>query len=192
MLVLKRTTPVTPIAKSASFFSENSFTCLGVMICSARCFRSSGRTGCIGREWRSPFTRTVGGRPTLRCRSDPARRTICEIACLKLNGAAVGAPSSPGRSAMGIHAEKDLAEFDRLRVLHAHFSYDAGEVRLDLVHDFHRLDDADRLPRGDPLPRLSCPLGPRLRRRAKGSGPRRLDLLERRDGGGAGRLGPIA
>src|SRR6266508_2426067 len=146
MLVRNRPTPGTPIAKSASFFSANSLTCRGVMICSARCLRSSGRTGCICRARRSPFTRTVGGRPTFRWRSEPARCTICEMACLKLNGDAVGGPSSPGSSAIGVHPEKDLAELDRLRVFHADLPHSAAEFRLNLVHDLHRLDDAHRLP----------------------------------------------
>src|ERR1041385_8389664 len=163
MLVRNRPTPGTPIAKSASFFSANSLTWRGVMICSARCLRSSGRTGCMARPKRSPLTRTVGGRPTLRCRSDPARCTICEIACLKLNGAVVGGPSSPGRSAIGVDPEKDLAEFDRLCVLDAHFADHAAEFRLDFVHDLHRLDDAHRLPRGDPRADLEVRLGSRLR-----------------------------
>ena len=49
MLVRNRPTPGTPIAKSASFFSANSLTCRGVMICSASSFRSSGLTGGISR-----------------------------------------------------------------------------------------------------------------------------------------------
>src|SRR5436309_9882727 len=176
MLVRNRPTPGTPIAKSASFFSANSLTCRGVMICSARCLRSSGRTGCICRARRSPFTRTVGGRPTLRCRSEPARCTICEIACLKLNGAALGGPSMPGRSAIGVHPEKDLTELDRLRVLDAHLADHAAEFRLDLVHDLHRLDDAHRLTRGDPRADLEIGLGSRLLCRVQGFAHMRLDL----------------
>src|SRR5262245_22122006 len=146
MFVRNRPTPGTPIAKSASFRSANSFTCRGVMICSARCFSSSGRTGSIGSACRSPLTRMVGGRPTLRCRSEPPRCTICEIACLKLNGAALVSAAKPVGSAMGINPEKNLSELDRLRVLDADLPNHAAELRLDLVHDFHRLDDANRLP----------------------------------------------
>ncbi len=78
-------TPGTPIAKSASFFSANSFTCRGVMICSARSFRSSGLSGGMSSAVSSPLTRMVGGRPTLSSRSEPLRCTIWAIACLKLN-----------------------------------------------------------------------------------------------------------
>src|SRR5688500_12102040 len=141
MLVRKRPTPGTPIAKSASFRSANSFTCRGVMICSARSLRSSGLSGAVSSETSSPLSRTVGARPTLSSRSEPLRCTICEMACLKLNGGAAAA----GVSAIGIHPEEDLAEFDGLRILHADLADDAAEFGFDLVHDLHRLDDADRL-----------------------------------------------
>ena len=85
MLVRKRPTPGTPIAKSASFFSANSFTCRGVMTCSASGFRSSGLSGGMSSPASSPFTRTVGGRPTLSSRSDALRWTIWAMVFLKLN-----------------------------------------------------------------------------------------------------------
>src|SRR5687768_2468151 len=179
MLVRNRPTPGTPMAKSASFFSANSFTCRGVMICSARCLSSSGRTGSIGRASRSPLTRTVGGRPTFRCRSDPPRCTIWEMACLKLNGAAAAGASSPGKSAMGIHPEEDLAKLDRLGILDTDFPDDPAELRFDLIHDFHRFDDADRLPRRHPGACLEIGLRARLRRSVERSEERRLDFLER-------------
>src|SRR5262245_13182541 len=144
MLVRKRPTPGTPIAKSASLRSANSFTWRGVMICSARCLSSSGRIGCIGRAWRSPLTRTVGGRPTLSSRSDACRCTICEIACLKLNGGGPLTPSLPSGSPMRIHPEEGLAELDRLSVLDGDFANGPAELGLDLVHDLHRFDDANR------------------------------------------------
>src|SRR5512141_2828224 len=151
MLVRKRPTPGTPIAKSASFFSANSLTCRGVMICSASCLRSSGLSGCMSSALSSPLTRTVGARPTLSRRSDPPRCTICAIACLKLNccppeaGAAAGA--GVVGSAIGVHAEEGLPELDGLRVFDQHLADDPRDLGLDLVHDLHRLDDADRLAR---------------------------------------------
>ena len=50
------------MAKSASFFSANSLTCRGVMICSASSFRSSGLTGGISRAVQLAV-QPDGGRP---------------------------------------------------------------------------------------------------------------------------------
>src|SRR5437879_8125023 len=149
-LVRKRPTPGTPIAKSASLCSANSFTCRGVMICSASDFSSSGLSGAVLRATSSPFTRIVAGRPTLSSRSDALRWTICVIACLKLN---VGALAE-GASAMWIHSEENLPELDRLRVLDPHLAHHPGHLGLDFVHDLHRFDDAHHLPRGDAAPHL--------------------------------------
>src|ERR1041384_5840211 len=41
--------------------------------------------------------------------------------------------------------EEGLAVFHRLAVLHEDRLHRAARVRLDLVHELHRLDDADRL-----------------------------------------------
>src|ERR1700737_1863256 len=167
MLVRKRPTPGTPMAKSASFFSENSFTWRGVMICSASSFRSSGLTGGISRPCSSPFSRMVGGRPTLSNRSDAFRCTICEIACLKLKvdcGAAAALAS-----AIGIYPEQSLAELDRLAVLDRDLSNHPGDLRLDLIHDLHRFDDADGLPRTDSVTHLDVSFRPRLGRLVEGA-----------------------
>src|SRR5919109_3492487 len=126
MLVRNRPTPGTPIAKSASFFSANSFTCRGVITCSARALRSSGLSGGISRLSSSPLTRTVGGRPTLRSRSEALRWTIWPMVFLKLN-AETGAPDTAADSAIGVHSEKDLAELDRLRVVHQDLAHHAGD-----------------------------------------------------------------
>src|SRR6185503_17657690 len=139
MLVRKRPTPGTPMAKSASFFSANSFTCRGVMICSASSFRSSGLSGCISSAVSSPLRRTVGCRPTLSSRSDPLRWTICEMACLKLKRGAV-APAAVA-SAIRIYPVQDLAVLDRRGILDAHFANDTRDFGLDLVHDLHCLDN---------------------------------------------------
>src|SRR5437899_7686543 len=135
------------MAKAVSFFSANSFTWRGVMICSARCLSSSGRIGCMASGRSSPLTRMVGGRPTLSSKSEPCRCTIWEMACLKLKGGI--APSEESGSDIRIHPEEDLAELDRLRVFDADFPHHAPELGLDLVHDLHRLNDADGLTRAD-------------------------------------------
>src|SRR5688500_14786931 len=147
--------PGTPIAKSASLCSANSFTCFGVMTCSASDFRSSGRMAgnCVG--VRSPLQRSVGGRPTLRCRSEAFCLIIsCRIA-LKLNGvaAAGGAPWAGAVAvglAIGIDPEKHLAVLHRVGILGGHFLDYACELGLDLIHDLHRFDDAENLPLRDP------------------------------------------
>src|SRR5919112_2997168 len=166
MLVRNRPTPGTPMAKSASFFSANSLTWRGVMTCSASSFRSSGLTGGISRVCSSPLRRIVGGRPTLSSRSEALRWTIWAMVCLKLN---VDAPlDSAGvtaaGSAIGIDPEEDLPELDRLGVVDQHLAHHASELGLDLVHDLHRFDDADRLPRRDPGPDLHVRVRARLGR----------------------------
>src|SRR5215211_2901706 len=184
MLVRKRPTPGTPMAKSASFFSANSLIWRGVMTCSASAFTSSGLTGGISSGWSSPLSRIVGGRPTLSSRSDAFRCTIWAMVCLKLNvetdEPAAGAVLGGGASAIGIHPEEDLAELHRLRVVHHDLAHDAGDLGLDLVHDLHRLDDAHRLPRGDPRPHLDVGIGARLGRLVERAHHWRLDVLEQR------------
>src|SRR5258705_11340263 len=155
--VRNRPTPGTPMAKSASLCSANSFTWRGVMICSARDFSSSGLSGCVSSATRSPFTRMVAGRPTLRSRSEPLRWTIWVMACLKLNAAPCGA------SAMRIDSEEGLSEFHGLRAFQAYLFHHALHLRLDFVHDLHRFDDAHDLPRRHPAPRLHVRRGARLR-----------------------------
>src|SRR5215213_3003200 len=182
MLVRKRPTPGTPMAKSASFFSANSLTCLGVMICSARSFRSSGLTGGISRAWSSPFSRTVGGRPTLSSRSEAFRCTIWEIACLKLK-LDCGAAAAFG-SAIGINPEENLAKLDRLTIFDGDLSNGPRDLCLYLVHDLHRLDDADGLAGAHPVSDLDVGLRSWLRGLVKGPYHGRTDLLQMRCSGG--------
>src|ERR1051325_6150499 len=51
---------------------------------------------------------------------------------------------SPG-SAKRLHQEERLPELDRLAVLHHHLDDAARHLGLDLVHQLHRLDDAEHL-----------------------------------------------
>src|SRR6267142_1737469 len=173
-LVRNRPTPGTPMAKSASLCSANSFTWRGVMICSASDFSSSGLSGWVSRATRSPFTRMVAGRPTLSSKSDPFRCTICVIACLKLNAGRLLCVASP----MRIHPEKGLSELHRLRVLRGDFPDHPGDLGLDLVHDLHRLDDAHHLPHGHAAPDLDVGLRPGLRGLVERAHHRGLDLEE--------------
>src|SRR6267143_1260169 len=149
------------------------------MICSASDFSSSGLSGVVSSPTSSPFTRMVAGRPTLSSRSEPLRCTIVVMACLKLKAAA-------GASGMGIHPEEDLPEFDRLRVLHAHFLDDSADLGLDLVHDLHRFDDAHHLPHVHAAPDLHVGLCPGLGRRIKRPDHGRFDLEQLGAGGGGG------
>src|SRR4029077_4967184 len=174
-LVRNRPTPGTPMAKSASLCSANSFTCRGVMICSASDFSSSGFNGVLSSGTSSPFTRIVAGRPTLSRRSEALRWTICVMAPLKLK---VAWPD--GASGMGIHSEKGLSELDGLGVLHQDLPHDAGDLGLDFVHDLHRFDDADHLPGRHPAPGFRVQLGARLGRGIERPHHGGLDLHEMR------------
>src|SRR5881628_800276 len=176
-LVRNRPTPGTPIAKSASLCSANSFTCRGVMICSASDFNSSGLRGDDeSSATSSPFTRMVAGRPTLSSRSEALRWTIWVMAALKLN---VACPAW-GASGMGVHPEEELSELDGLRVLHQHLPHHARDLGLDFVHDLHRFDDADDLAGRDPAPGLDVGLGTGLRGRVVRPHHGRLDLHQMR------------
>src|SRR6478735_3957884 len=189
--------PVTPVTStsprgrteissstSGSLSSLTSFTWRGVMICSASVFSSSGFIGGISSGVRSPFKRMVGGRPTLSRRSDPPRCTICEIAPLKLNAGPVAGAAAGAASAIGVHPEEDLPELDRRGIHGGHFLDDPRDLGLDLVHDLHRLDDADHLARLHPGPDLGVRRRPRLGGPVEGPDHRRLDLLQRRRRGG--------
>src|SRR5947199_1977562 len=133
------------------------------MICSASDLSSSGLSGAVSSATRSPFTRMVAGRPTFSSKSEPLRCTICVIACLKLNAGRF-CVASP----MRIHPEKDLAELHRLRVLRGDFANNARDLGLDLVHDLHRLDDANHLPDVHPAAHSDIGLCSRLGRLIEG------------------------
>src|SRR5213592_4825548 len=154
------------------------------MICSASDFSSSGFSGAMSSPIRSPFTRTVAGRPTLSSRSEAPRWTICVMACLKLNDGPVC-----GASGMRIHPKERLSELDGLGVLHQDLADQPRDLGLDLVHDLHGFDDAHHLPRGDAAPHLRVGLRPRLGSGVERPHHGRLDLhqvaRERRGNGGA-------
>src|SRR5205085_12018999 len=101
-----------------------------------------------------------GARPTLSSRSEPFLSTIILMAFWKKAADALGGDGGPavGTVAVGsdmrLDPEQDLAELDRRRVLGRHFAHRAGDFGLDLVHDLHRLDDAERLAGVDPGPGL--------------------------------------
>src|SRR5512133_3403244 len=140
------------------------------MSCSASVLRSSGRSGVCSSGSSSPSTRIVGGRPTLRCRSDPLRRTIsCSTALKLMVGCVVGDGGTCSMMggcvglAIGIDLEEDLAVLDRLRVLNEDLANDAGVIRLDLVHDLHRFDDAHDLSLRHTVADGDVRLGARLR-----------------------------
>src|SRR6266404_633699 len=177
-LVRNRPTPGTPIAKSASLCSANSFTWRGVMICSASDFSSSGLSGDESSGTSSPFTRMVAGRPTLSSRSDALRWTIWVMAALKLK---VACPAC-GASGMRVHPEEELAELDGLGVLHEHLPYHTRDFGLDFIHDLHRFDDADHLARRHPASGLDVRLGPGLRGGIVGPHHGGLDLHQVRRG----------
>src|SRR3989441_8296149 len=188
-LVRNRHTPGTPIAKSASLCSANSFTWRGVIICSASDFSSSGLSGDESSGTSSPFTRMVAGRPTLSRRSDALRWTICVMAALKLK---VACPAC-GASGMRVHPEEELAELDGLGVLHEHLPYHARDFGLDFIHDLHRFDEADHLARRHPASGLDVRLGTGLRGGIEGPHHGCLDLHQvRRSRGRRRRYGGAA
>src|SRR5690606_34570598 len=61
-------------------------------------------------------------------------------------------PDSWGRSRFGLDAEEHVSVLDGLRVLDADLADDARDLRLELVHELHRLEDAERLPLHHPAP----------------------------------------
>src|SRR3954466_11906810 len=124
--------PGTPMAKSHSLSSPNCLIWRGVINCSARLLRSSGLSGgCSFIPSSSPLTRKVGGRPTLRWRSDPLRLIISCRTALKFIGdeAAAAVPVS-GAAGLAIRrdSEQDLAVLHGLSVLHQDLAHDAGEL----------------------------------------------------------------
>src|SRR5260221_5122851 len=169
--------PGTPMAKSHSLFSVNSFTCRGVINCSARPLRSSGGMGGIWSGASSPCRRRVGGRPTFRWRSDAPRCTSWCSTALKLKvlgppaaAAPAGAAGATG-SAIAVDAEERLARLHGRGGGRQDFSYHARHLALLLVYDIHRLAEAQPLFLRDPRAYGDIRLGPRLPRPVESPDP---------------------
>src|SRR6185437_3333445 len=90
-----------------------------------------------------------------------------------------------------VELEEQLAVLDRLSVLGVDPPNDPLLLGLDLVHQLHRLEDADGLAGADRVAFLDERRRPRRRRAVEGADHRRLDLdrarVERRRGGRGGR-----
>src|SRR5438067_13935312 len=74
-----------------------------------------------------------------------------------------------------LELEQQLPEFDGLRVLHVDRPDDPLAVGLDLVHEFHRLEDAQGLAGADRVADLDERRRARLRRPVERADHRRLD-----------------
>src|SRR3569623_1399145 len=72
-----------------------------------------------------------------------------------------------------LDGEERLAELDRLGVLGVDLGDHPVDVRLDLVHQLHRLDDAEHLPLLDPGADLDERAGVGRRRPIEGADDRR-------------------
>src|SRR5690242_7970047 len=81
----------------------------------------------------------------------------------------------PLRGCASFDHEERLAELDRLAVLAQDLADRPGGVRLDLVHDLHRFDDADRLADLDDAADLDEGRGTGARRAVERADHRRLD-----------------
>src|SRR2546423_5475145 len=79
-----------------------------------------------------------------------------------------------GPAVQGLQVEEKLAELDRLGVLDVDRADDALDVGLHLVHELHRLEDAERLARRDRVALLDERRRPRLRGAVEGAHHRRL------------------
>src|SRR5215211_5660407 len=75
----------------------------------------------------------------------------------------------------GLEVEERLAVLDGLTVLDVNRADDALDLRLHLVHELHRLEDAERLARRDSVTLLDERGRARLRRPVKGADHRSLD-----------------
>src|SRR5579862_5299059 len=71
--------------------------------------------------------------------------------------------------------EEQLAVFDGLRVPDVDRAHDALDLGLDLVHQLHRLEDAERLPGRDRIALFDERGRTRLRRAIEGADHRALD-----------------
>src|SRR5918911_2944361 len=77
-----------------------------------------------------------------------------------------------------LELEEELSVLHGLRVLGVDRADDPLDVRLHLVHELHRLEDAERLAGGDGIALLDERRRARLRRAVEGADHRRLDAYE--------------
>src|SRR5580704_383500 len=78
----------------------------------------------------------------------------------------------------GAQREQRLPVFHRLAILNEYANHLAADVRFDLVHQFHGLDDANHLPDGDIVTDLDERIGVRTGRSVIGADDWRLDDVE--------------
>src|SRR3954464_6877923 len=93
-------------------------------------------------------------------------------------GAAVSGAAAVAAACVGlairVYAEKHLTVLHGLSVLGEHLANGAAVLGLDLVHDLHRLDDAEDLTLRHAIANGDIRLRPRLRCVVKGPHHRRL------------------
>src|SRR5262245_45204357 len=77
-----------------------------------------------------------------------------------------------------LELEQELSELDGLRVVDVDRADDPLALRLDLVHQLHRLEDAERLAGPDGVADLHERRSVRVRRPVEGADHRRLDAQE--------------
>src|SRR5919112_6623185 len=82
------------------------------------------------------------------------------------------------RLTLGPDAEERLIVLHALRILDQYLYHLARDVRENLVHQLHRLDDAQSLPDPDVIPDLDVILLPRRRRPVKGPDYRRTHQVQ--------------
>src|ERR1019366_5843298 len=104
-------------------------------------------------------------------------------ACLPAANASGLSRGSRGRS---FDAKQGLAKLDRFAVRAKNLPDGAGRVGLDLVHDLHGFDDADRLAQLESAADFAERLRSRAGRAIEGPDHRRLHDMS----GGGWRLGP--
>src|SRR5689334_5298731 len=127
MLARKRPTPCNPKARSSSHVSSNVFFCASVNTLYERDFDTSAVSGgsCRGCKW--PLTRTCGGLPIDRCRSEPPRSSVVW--------------SKSGRFIGSTHASNDGFAHDFFKRCHA-FAHLAQAALTKRDHPFFHRDAA--------------------------------------------------
>src|SRR5690242_10345087 len=125
------------------------------------------RGALVERAWKKTVSSTCAGRRSPRGGSSGSIRTrpssvstarqptfsphsSCRAAQRRSPGAtSVTAISERGPADKWLELEQQLSELDGGRVLGVHSAHDALDLRLHLVHELHRLEDAERLAGGN-------------------------------------------